>query len=280
MKNYGFIRPLIDKTHYLGGTLPKDILQSNGQWLELLPVNEKQARDNFETYGCTTFGSLNALEILKKRVTNIEDNYSDRFTYITSQTQPPGNDPHIVAETIRKTGVISEQSLPFSDEINTFEKFDNIGTSPENFAREADEWLGKYHYLHEWVFDGDVPNKQELLKEYLQYSPLGVSVYAWVQDSDGLYKKYGEDNHWTCLVGYVENEYWIVFDSYPTTDGSEIKHLAWNFDFGYAKRYLISPTPNKAKMSTWEIIKGWFRENHLIYRAFKIFWIEYNKRNK
>ena len=82
----------------------------------------------------------------------------------------------------------------------------------------------------------------------LRFSPIGVSVFAWVKDTDGLYyKPKGQrDNHFVTLYGYKEGEYWKIFDHYDDT----IKRLKWDYDFGFAKRYYIKKRP--------EIKEGWF----------------------
>ena len=42
----------------------------------------------------------------------------------------------------------------------------------------------------EWQFNHDwVATTTQALWDALQYSPLGISVYAWVNDKDGLYYK-------------------------------------------------------------------------------------------
>ena len=105
----------------------------------------------------------------------------------------------------------------------------------EHLKQIAKQWLTEYTFMHEWVFKGG-SDKQERMMEALKYSPLGVSVVGWRQ-KDGLYVKYpGErDQHWTDVVGYEKDKHWIIYDSYPPF----IKHLAWDYDFGFAKRYHV-----------------------------------------
>ena len=72
-QGHGFIAPQITPDNYvLGATnaLPFEVIQNNGNWLEFLPEGEWQARPNIETYSCTAFGTLNAIEILLKRLYN------------------------------------------------------------------------------------------------------------------------------------------------------------------------------------------------------------------
>lgn len=260
--NHGFRIPKIDDTHYIFGglsALPKVVLRSDCDWRFYLPKPEDQFNGQFETFGCTVFNTLNILEMLLKRLKDQEDNKSDRYLYITSETQPPGNDPHLVAQQIHEGGVVAESSLPFSKYIDTFAKFQSMEGREQPLMREASAWLKQYSFGHEWIFNTRIPlaEKQALLKECLQYSPVGVAVRAWLRREDGYYfKDIGDaDTHWTCLVGFVEGEYWIVFDSYPDSVGDYIKLLEWNYDFGYAKRYsLTAPSSPQSKPSLFDKI--------------------------
>ena len=97
--------------------------------------------------------------------------------------------------------------------------------------------------------------KQERLKKALQYSPLGVSVYAWVFDEEsGLYVKENgqQDNHWCTLYGYKKGEYWKIFDTYDLTR----KRLVWDYPFGCAKRYWLK---KKVEQSWFEKIINFFK---------------------
>ena len=62
----------IEDDHYVLGaqSLQGEILQPDGQWDNFLPAEERQANDKFDTYSCTSFGTLNALEMLERRVYN------------------------------------------------------------------------------------------------------------------------------------------------------------------------------------------------------------------
>ena len=72
-KNYGFIPSKIESDHYiLGGVgLPKTILQPLGNWESYLPTTEKQFNNGIETANCSGFGTLNAIEVLLRRLYNI-----------------------------------------------------------------------------------------------------------------------------------------------------------------------------------------------------------------
>ena len=235
---YGFIPPTITEDNYIfgAGQVPEEVLQENMDWLAFIPLNERQKK-GIETYNCTAFHTNNPLEILHKRKFGTEINLSDRALGILAGTQPPGNDPHTVAEALRKNGLPLEQSLPFDETIDTIEKYYSPNPLSSELKAECDKFLENYDFKHEWVFKGDDVAKHDKLRATLKFSPLGVSVNAW-QDKDGVYyKEKGEqDNHWTTLYGWDENlKLWKVVDSYEPY----LKYLAADYDFGYAKRYWL-----------------------------------------
>lgn len=244
MKPQGYIPSTIQADHYvLGGvgSLPKVVIKPDGQWLDLMPPYEAQNK-GFETYDCTGFATLNCVEALIKHI-GFDVNYSDRFMGIVAGTaRLKGNDPHTVAEALRHYGAVAEGVLPFNENIKNIDEFYSFkGNRDERSLRDAGiDWTWAWTFGHEWVFNGAIGNKQEIMKEALQYSPLGVSVNAWIKGNDGKFIKPPRsfDNHWTMIVGYEDGEYWIVNDSY-LNDGLQTKYLDWNYDFGCAKRYHI-----------------------------------------
>ena len=246
MKKTSFKYPILADDHYvLGGlsSLPKIVLREDGNWSDLVPVFEPQRKGNLETFNCTGFATLNCVEAIFKQL-GVEVNYSDRFLGIVAGTNPDngGNDPHTVAEMARKNGFLKEEMLPFSDNLKDVSEFYSFKDSEETTCRNlALGWLELWGFGHEWVLKGGEEDKQSRLMESLKYSPLGVSVDAWNKDPvTGLYvkNKGGQDNHWTQLVWFKKDEYWLVYDSY-LEDGVPIKKLAWDYDFTFAKRYAI-----------------------------------------
>jgi hypothetical protein len=237
---HGLIVDKIDDKDFKLGQLKlaAEVLQPNQDWTEFLPVKEYQNKNGLETYSCVTFGTLNCLEILHKRLFGSEENYSERFCSTLSGTTQEGNSIQKVVETIRKVcGVIPEVFLPFDNTINTWEEF--FAPIPQTLIDMGKEWLTQFSVGHEWVFTkGDGKDRVRRLKECLQYSPIGVSVMAWDRNDEGLYiKEKGEgDNHWVCLYGFLEGQYWKIYDSYD----HDTKELAWDYDFGYGKRFTLT----------------------------------------
>lgn len=229
-KNYGLVFEPIADTDYIFGyatPLKPQVLQEDGQWDEYLPVEEFQGFPNFEPSCCATMGSLNALEVLIKRIYKAELNFSDRWLAWNSGTTPQGNDPHRVLETLRKAGVPYEEKWPLR-EPTSFEEFYK-NPPPKLFEDARADFYTKYDLKHQWV-----PSSREAMKEALKYSPLGISVYAWAS-RDGIYQQLGQDNHWVLCYGWDEKG-WKVFDSYDSS------HKIYSFDaqISRVKSYVIS----------------------------------------
>src|SRR3990167_4702153 len=245
--NYGFKLPTITPDNYVLGKLgvTKRILNPERDWFSFLPLGEIQKR-NIETASCTEYGTLNAIEILENRQFSKKSNYSERFVAIGAKNTEDGNDPHTVAEWIRHNGLVNEQDLPFTDQIKSWQDYISPNLSP-NLILKALQWLKQNLFKHEWVFENNVSLVQKQLKllEALQYSPIGVSVNAWYQENDIYVKRPGSlDNPWTVLIPSKQNQPWTVYDSY-LDDGQYIKKLDWNYDFQFAKLYVISTLQQK-----------------------------------
>ncbi len=260
IKNYGFVPPTYELEHHLfgDGMVPLDVpLVPDLNWQPYCPQGENQFTVSFDTYGCTVFNTLDMLEVLRRRVTGLDTNYSDRLTYVESETRPPGNDPHVVAEAIRQSGVLNEARLPFTPDIDTLDKFVDLGPSPAQLVADAAKWLDYYNFKHDWLWKDDrtpLIEKQNAICNALAFSPIGVSVRAWQQRENGLYYKDigAADTHWTGLVYAKKGMYWIIYDSYPDETGSYFKKLEWDYDFGCAKRYYLGVK----KTEPTEIPKG------------------------
>lgn len=243
--------PTIDigKDWVFGTTLsaPKVVHRPDGQWDEWLVEKEAQDARGFDPLSCASYGTHNAgIEILAKFLFGKDLNFSDRWlAAVTGTKEKGGNDPHFVAEWIRSKGTVKEELWPFN--VNNFN--DYYITPPLHLNSEATKFLSEYNFRHEYV---GVSHAQ--MKEALKGSPLGASVFAWPHvDAEGRYYKLpGEtDNHWTTIYGYVEGEYWKVFDSAEKTT----KKLHWNSLPVVVKRYYLEKQTEKQK-THWD----WVRE--------------------
>ncbi len=190
---------------------------------------------------CATFHTINPIEIILYALFKVQENYSERFTAKVSGTTMAGNDPHVVAEYIRKVGLVSESEWPFSEDIKTFE--DYYKPLPAKLFDIARKWLDQYDFKHDTV-----PSNPAAMMEALKYSPLGLSVGYNGLDENGFWYRLGEgrDGHWATCYGYVEGKYWKIFDSYDETH----KKVRWGgFKPELVKRYAIAKRDPKQEIS-------------------------------
>ncbi len=247
---YGLQFSKIEDHHYYlgGGFIGTEEIQPDGQWDPYLPPEEAQ-NIFFETQNCTAFGSENCISILMNKVFHELYGFSERYIGIVAGTDPyRGNDPHKVAEAIRKNGLIPETELTFDESLSTPEDYFQPSPMTEHYLNIGKKWLEQYTFKHEWVWSGDplVVEKVRLIKEALKRSPVGASVYAWDCDEDGICHKSGQDNHWCCIYGYNQHG-WKVFDSYTNS----YKLYSFDSDITMAKLYWVTKKDVKVK-------KSWF----------------------
>jgi len=236
MRNYGLkIEEQKPEDYVFGGAspVPFDILQPNGDWTDYTPEKELQSPNGFESYACATFATLNAIETLIFKQYGIKENFSDRFLAAASGTKEGGNSPHVVAEYIRKVGLILEGEYPYTKDIDTFQKY--YGPIPPKLYEIAREFLDKYDFLHEYV----TPIAPSI-EEALTSSPLGVSVYAWVfKDGKYIHPQGVTDNHWVLMTKWNKDSF-TVFDTYSDgPDASVCKEVAFDYMPAIIKRYWI-----------------------------------------
>ncbi len=201
----------------------REIKNSSANWAKYLPAIKNQKNGFFDSKGCTVFGTLNCLEALR----NIDGSinvYSDRFTANVSGTDIKGNYPESVAESIAKYGLVDENELPFNDTVTNVKEFYSYNGKEQYLLSLGKDWANTHTFKY-W----NVSKNAASIKENLQYSPLGISVFAWSRNAEGLYIRppVFKDNHFACLFGFVEGKYWLIYDSYD----NNIKQLAWNYPF-------------------------------------------------
>lgn len=239
-KNFGIVEDIIELGAYVFGdnNIPRVPFQPNGDWEPYLPKYEPQA-ENFETSGCTVWGSQNQIETFIKRVYGYEPNYSERFTYLLAGIQPQkGTDPQNTYETIRRTGLIDNKLMPVTDTLKEF--LDKTDLTYYNLQM-GQEWLKEHEFKHQWLWTERPEGYMDVLKEGLKSSPLGVSVSAWQLsiDKDGVpvyVSNQGSVNNHFCLLYKIDKDgYPWVFDSY---DHSK-KRLAKDHNIRRAKLIYI-----------------------------------------
>ena len=249
----GFVEPIIKEEDYIfgSGQLIGEVLRSDGQWDDFLPLEEIQNLLNFETSNCTGFGSTNQIELFLKRKFGGDYNFSDRALGIEAGTYPPGNSPVKVYETIRKTGLADDKLLPFGGN-NVDEYFDKSKITPE-VKKSQQSFLTEYEFKHDWVASGEKADS-EVMKEALKYSPLGVAIFAFAFDGE-YYVRAGRDGDWIVITGYEDGKYWKGYTSYNPV----VKKFAWDFGFFWVKRIYIrqKTEAEKTKLSWWQRFIRW-----------------------
>lgn len=241
-KNYGFKPSAIQLEHYKlgdGNLAPAIIMPQGHGWKDYLPADDLQSNSELETDNCTNYGTLHALVTLGKQKFSVQFQtaLSERYTGIMTGTGPGGNDPWTVIDTIaRYCGVVPAVYLPFGPGVQTWQEY--YSPNPMTYALYAmgAHWLKKYKVSYQWVtLPGDSQQiMQQKMREALQFSPLGASVFAWSLHSDGRY--YSDEpgqNHWVTVYDYLADGSWCVFDSYDNTH----KVLDPNFIFGQVIGY-------------------------------------------
>jgi len=180
-------------------------------------------------HNCVTYSATNANEILIKRQYGIDYNFSDRFIAKMSGTTTQGNYLYKVADSIRKDGWVEEQEYPY----------------PREQREPAFTWNDYYQDIPQILKDIALLNLKDTLiqyeqlgkdffKEALKQAPLQVTVRAWYDTNGDLIYENSDPtkvNHAVVLVGYKENDYWLIYDSYQN-NGNFVKKLEWNYAFG------------------------------------------------
>lgn len=255
----GFIAPIIEENHFRLGSLGDAVIKVDGNWKDYLPVFESQLEKMFDSCGCTCYATLNAIETLEKFLTGKEQNYSDRFVYNGVGITPPGSDPHLVAEFIRKNGLIFEEDLP--DETNSLVEFMTPRPLTEDLVIKAGKWT--WTLSHQWIITPSTSkeNKVDILKAELLKGTVCVSVTAWYKNDQGLYYSPPElqNEHWTMVYDVLDTI--NVFDSYKDAmTGTNLKKLTLDHDIQYAKRYSLTRKLTTEQIGIWQKILNALKE--------------------
>ena len=176
IKNFGVLLGDHIDTYRAGavkGALPFEERNPSGDWETYLPLEEKQYNDNGDSMSCVTFAEVSGIEVEEKRITGIEPNYSDRWTAKMSGTTREGNYLWKVADTIRKFGLVKEESYPKPEGKWTWDEYHKIIPEPlySKLFNEGQEWLKRWDVKYEAIEF----SKASLIK-HLKMSPLSVVV--------------------------------------------------------------------------------------------------------
>lgn len=237
-----FVYPTIKPEDYrLGSFDVGEILRPDSDWRQVLSPDELQNRHGVESSACYIQAQQHCIATLMVEKFEIHDqNFAERFNALLSDGTESGGDSLKGAQSIRHYGLIKDSSMPFSDDIQSFEEFHSWKSADENACRaEGQEWLKNWKPTWKIVFEreDDLSAKYIKLKQALKKSPVPVSVTAWYQDDNGVYiKPKGEtDNHLVYCVYVDSNNVPYISDTYSPF----IKKLEANYDFDFAMSWSI-----------------------------------------
>src|SRR3990167_6368144 len=155
------------------GALPFIERNMIGDWESVLPPEERQSNDGGDSMSCVSFAHLNGIETQEFQLTRRSIEYSDRWIAKMSETTREGNYLWKVAETIRKYGLVKEESYPKPLVPWTWDQYH--AEIPEikkvELYKEGQEWLKKWDVKYE-----SIDFSKESLMYHLKMSPLTVVV--------------------------------------------------------------------------------------------------------
>lgn len=240
-KPHGLILEPQDKKDWVFGfaTLPADIVVPDCDWRPYYDKPEHQFKNGFESMSCVPFNSNEAMEAYAYKTLGVRFNASDRYGAWVGGTTQQGTSPKKFAENTRSYGgLIPEATLPFTEDITSFNQWKS-GVTLMHCAAGV-RWLRMYEVNYWWLWqEGEkVENKPAILLDAMKISPVCASVQAWSFNGK-YYVKTGSDNHWISISYPKKKRYWECRDTYPDSDGSFQKRLAWDYDFGMAMGYSV-----------------------------------------
>ena len=168
--NYGVLLGKRDSDYtegLIGGIIYEERLPS-ADWKPYLPTGEKQ-KDPLETMACVSFSALNVIETQIKFLTGQEPNYSDRFLAKMSNTTPQGNYQYLVADSIRKNGLVNQSDWPTP---STFVWNEYYAIIPQEIQDKGKKWLDYFDIQYEWL-----PSvEKSYLIEQLKHAPIQIVI--------------------------------------------------------------------------------------------------------
>ena len=202
-------------------------------WLKYAPQMEIQKSDLVDFMDCVSEGATNAIHVTLNCLYGIDILWSVRYLAKMSGTTPEGNTEENVIASINSNGMVAEQDWPRDRTMSWDTYYSSVFSEIIALGKK---WPPQWDYK-----EYPVQKNPKVMMEGLKYGVYAVTGFAWTQNGQGLYIDAGQTpNHKFLVVGYVENQYWIVYDSYPIDfqidDNASIqefeKHLDWNYDFG------------------------------------------------
>lgn len=244
--DFGFKVPELKLEDHIFGGMGGAIINPSGDWSPYRPIYEAQA-DNFETQGCTVWGTENAIEYLYRFHFGVEKNYEELPPYIGAGIHPDfGGDPNKVAQWIRDNGLVEAPNCPFPTLKETLLALLNKAL-PSNIVELGKSWNCKLR--HQWVLQGpeSIDRRMDAIKRALPYGIVGASFTAWFQNEEGIYVDNGQRNtHWAVIEKATPNG-WQVFDTYDHS----VKIYSYDSRTDFAKLYFLEKLATTAQKKSW-----------------------------
>lgn len=216
IKNFGVLEGKRE-TDFIAGTLPYEVRNESGDWINYLPPGEWQ-RGTIDTMACVTFSALNCIETQYKFLTGEYRNFSDRFTAKMSDTQPEGNYLWKVADSIRKDGIVDESAWATPSSFTWNSYYSEI---PQEVRDQAKKFLEEWDIAYEWV-----DTSKASLMTHLKHAPIQVVIPGHA-----------------VMNFYTTGQIITFFDSYEPFI-KEVQNVMW------ALKYVLTrKKPNKKLMS-------------------------------
>ena len=214
------------------GNIDISYTRKSGQWLDALPVYEKQNR-GYETYTCVLQSATNCIETHLKAITGEDFNFSDRALARAALVHLGKGTSFIkAAQAITDIGLVDETLYPFDGALNWKEFFAEL---PMSVIEAGGAWKSRYKYSYQWVESGKLSTEQ--ITKALTKGPVQTSLqYSSRKNAQGFYSNYTmAANHAVVIVGYEYGKYWYVLDSYDPF----LKKYTWDSTFRSGMQHFV-----------------------------------------
>ncbi len=238
-----FVYPDLTLAHRRFGKTPVKgvVLMPSGDWRSFLPPEERQNKNGIETSACYVEASQHTIATIEEATLGETDNnYSAWFNALLSDGSPEGGDPIRAADSFRHDGLVTEEAMPFSDTLKSWNDFHSwLGVNEKVTREEAKQYLVKKGLSFDLVIERSysLETKYRNLREALKYSPCPISVYGEIQGDTYIPKPDGVfDTHLVEAV-YVDSDNCIwVWDTYAPF----LKKLPANYNSDFGMRWAVA----------------------------------------
>lgn len=178
---------------FVAGTLPFEVRNASADWRQWLPdKDEVQKSSNADAMACVSFSLTNSLEMQARKITGKNYNWSDRFLAKLSGTTKEGNALGVVADTVRKLGLVNESTWATPQDFT----WSSFYVDVPDYVKAAAKAEFPFSIAYEWV-----PATKTSLQYHLQHAPLQITIPG------------KNPNHAVVLVAIVGSTYYY-YDSY------------------------------------------------------------------